>query len=165
MRRVTLVLLLLAFVFAGAPLMAADEIKGLLTVGGTPFKITQAYAYAVPGTFDSKRDDVVVLLCDAIVPPTAQRDTFARRDLIKAGKLHCVQQTIDAKKQVIQFRVEDSRFSMPETGGSTEQVFEDKTFDGKTIAGRARTKSPQKSFDDIPYTYDITFSATIEPKQ
>ena len=37
--------------------------------------------------------------------------------------------------------------------------------DGKTIAGRARTKSPQKSFKDVPYTYDITFSAAIEPKK
>jgi len=54
---------------------------------------------------------------------------------------------------------------MGENGGSTEHVFEAQTFDGKTIAGRARTKGPQKSFKDVPYIYDITFSAAIEPKK
>jgi hypothetical protein len=43
-------------------------------------------------------------------------------------------------------------------------VFDAKTFDGRTIAGRARTKSPQTSFEDVPYSYDITISAAIEPK-
>jgi hypothetical protein len=31
-----------------------------------------------------------------------------------------------------------------------------KTFDGKTVTGRAYTRSQQKSFEDIPYSYDIT---------
>jgi hypothetical protein len=52
---------------------------------------------------------------------------------------------------------------MPEGGGSTEHLFDAKTFDGKTIAGRAWTRSPQKSFDDVPYSYDVTISAAIEP--
>jgi len=54
---------------------------------------------------------------------------------------------------------------MPEGGGSTEQIFEATTFDGKTISGHAKTKSPQKSFDDVPYSYDITVTAAIEPKK
>jgi hypothetical protein len=52
---------------------------------------------------------------------------------------------------------------MPEGGGSTYHVFEAKTFDGKIAAGRSRTTAPQKSFDDVPYSYDVTFSAAIEP--
>jgi len=150
---------------AALPAVAANSAKGTFTVGGKAIQITQVYAWAEKGFFDPKKDDVVVLMCDAPVPAAGVRDPFGRRDLVKAGKLHCVQQTIDAKKQVINFKVEHSSFQMPESGGSTEQVFEATTFDGKTIAGRAMTKSPQKSFEDIPYTYDITFSAAIEPKK
>ena len=143
---------------------AENHASGTFTVDGKPIQITQAYAWATKGFFGPK-DDTVVLLCDAAVPPAGVRDPFARRDLVKAGKLHCVQQTIDAAKQVIQFRVEHSLFKMTESGGSTEQVFDATTLDGKTVAGKSRTKSPQKSFDDLPYSYDITFSAAIEPKK
>ena len=153
------------FALITTPLLAANHAKGTLTVAGKPIMITQAYAFAQKGFFDPKKDDVVVLLCDAVVPPPAIRDAFARQDLVKADKLHCVQQTINTEGQVINFKVEHSKFGMPESGGSTEQVFEPTARDEKNISGRAFTKSPQKSFDDVPYTYDITFNAAIEPKQ
>ena len=148
------------------PVAAQNRVEGKLDVDGKPVAITQVYAYAKEGFFDKKKQDVVVLLCDAPVPAPAVRDVFAYKDLIATGKVHCVRQTIDADKHVINFDVGHQRFgSLGENGGSTEHVFEAQTFDGKTIAGRARTKSPQKSFKDVPYTYDITFSAAIEPKQ
>jgi hypothetical protein len=148
-----------------APIAAQNQVEGKLEVDGKPVAITQVYAYAKDGFFDKKKQDVVVLLCDAPVPAPAVRDVFAYKDLIATGKVHCVRQTIDADKQVINFDVGHQRFgSLGENGGSTEHVFEAKTFDGKTIAGRARTKGPQKSFKDVPYTYDITFSVAIEPK-
>ena len=149
-----------------APVAAQNRAEGKLDVDGKPVAITQAYAYAKEGFFDKKQQDVVVLLCDAPVPASVLRDPFGYKDLIATGKVHCVRQTIDADKHVINFDVGHQRFgSMGENGGSTEHVFEAKTFDGKTIAGRARTKTPQKSFKDVPYTYDITFSAAIEPKK
>lgn len=147
------------------PLVAENHAEGTLTVDGKPVKLTQVYAFATKGFFDDKKQDVVVLLCDAAVPAAAVRDNFARGDLIKAGNLHCVEQTIDATKQVINYRVEHKRFGMPEGGGSTEHVFDAATFDGKTVAGRSHTKEPQKSFDDVVYTYDVTFSAAIEPRK
>jgi hypothetical protein len=148
------------------PVAAQNRAEGKLEVDGKPIAITQVYAYAKEGFFDKKKQDVVVLLCDAAVPPPAVRDVFAYKDLVATGKVHCVRQTIDADKQVINFDVGHQRFgSMGENGGSTEHVFEAQTFDGKTIAGRARTRSPQKSFKDVPYTYDIAFSAAIEPKK
>ena len=157
------VLVILA-ALAATPARAQDHAEGTFVVDGKAVKITQVYAHAQPGFFDKNKLDVVVLLCDAAVSPEAQRDNFARRDLIKAGKLHCIQQTIDANKQVIGYRVEHGRFEMTPSGGSTYEVFEAKTFDGKTIAGRSRTTETQKSFDDVPYTYDVTFSAAIAPK-
>jgi hypothetical protein len=148
-----------------APLAAQNRADGKLEVEGKPVAITQVYAYAKEGFFDKKKQDVVVLLCDAAIPAPAVRDRFALKDLVAAGKVHCVQQTIDADKHVINFDVGHQRFgSLGENGGSTEHVFEAKTFDGTTIAGRVHTKGPQKSFKDVPYTYDITFSAAIEPK-
>jgi hypothetical protein len=156
---------LFILIVLGLPLFAENQAKGTLTVAGNAVKITQVYAYAEPGFFDKTKDDVVVLMCDTAVAPKAVRDQFERRDVVKAGKLHCVQQTIDAKGQVIQYRVEDSHFGMTPSGGSTYQVFEAKTNDGKTIAGRAHTTAEQKSFEDVVYAYDITISAAIEPKK
>jgi hypothetical protein len=145
---------------------AQNQVDGKLEVKGKPIAMTQVYAYAVEGFFDKKKQDVTVLFCDAAVPATAVRDYFARKALVDAGKLHCVQQVINAEKQVINFEVRDNRFGARQPGGgSTEHVFEARTFDGKTIAGRSRTKSPQTSFDDVPYAYDMTFSAAIEPKK
>ncbi|NDP43754.1 MAG: hypothetical protein GZ089_13705 [Aromatoleum sp.] len=148
-----------------APAVAQNRAEGKLAVAGQSVAITQVYAYATEGFFDRKKLDIVVLLCDAAVPAAAVRDVFARKALTDAGKLHCVRLVIDSDKQVINFEVRHDRFgSRQPGGGSTEHVFEARTFDGKTIAGRARTRSPQKSFDDVPYEYDITFSAVIEPK-
>lgn len=157
--------LLLVLLFSALPAFAQAAAQGNLTVDGKPTPITQVYAFAQKGFFDPQKEDVVLLMCDAPVPPAALRDDFARNDLAKAGKLHCVQQTLNSEKQVINFKIQDNRFKRTESGGSSEQVFEATVFDGKTIAGRARTKSPQKSFDDIVYSYNITVSSPIEPKK
>jgi len=149
----------------GGASAAENRVDGQLVVDGKPVKMTNAYAFAQKGFFDDKKQDVVLLFCDAPVPPDAVRDPFARNELVKSGKLHCVEQTIDESGQVINYKVQHARFGVPEGGGSTEHVFEPKTFDGKTAAGRSRTKSPQKSWDDVPYEYDITFQTTIEPKK
>lgn len=164
--RITVGLLFSVCALLAAPVAAQNRAEGKLEVKGKTVPITQVYAYAVEGFFDKKKQDVTVLLCDVAVPAAAVRDGFVRKDLAAAGKLHCVQQVIDSEKQVINFEVRDQAFgARPPGGGSTEHVFEAETFDGKIIAGRARTKSPQQSFDDVPYSYDITFSAAIEPKK
>ena len=142
---------------------AEDLAKGTLVVEVKAIEITRVYAYARPGFFDKRKQDVVVLLCDAPVPAEAVRDVFGLAKLVDAGALHCVQQTINTEKQVINFEVRHKRFSMPVSGGSSAHVFEAKTFSENTISGRARTTAPQKSFDDVPYSYDITFTAAFDP--
>jgi hypothetical protein len=167
MRRHTTVrrclLAVLALALAAGAAQAADEVKGTLTVQGKPIALTHVWAFARKGFFDPKKQDVVALFCDADLPAAAVRDRMERDKAIQGAKVHCVEQVIDAGKQVINYSVEDSRFHPPESGGSTYHVFEAKTFDGKTIAGRSRTTAEQKTFSDIPYTYDITFSAAIAP--
>ncbi len=161
---------ILGMVLAGSLLAvgagaAGAHVDGQLVVDGKPVRMTNVYAFAQKGFFDENKQDVVVLFCDAPVPPAAVRDPLARNELVKSGKLHCVEQTIDESGQVINYKVQHARFGVPEGGGSTEHVFEPKTFDGRTAAGRCRTKSPQKSYDDVPYEYDMTFQAPIEPKK
>jgi hypothetical protein len=144
---------------------AQSRIEGKLEVKGVPYPLTQVYAFAQDGFFDKSKLDVTVLFCDAVLPPAAVRDEFARDALVKDGKVHCVLQVISAVKQVAHFEVLGKGFGRIQ-GASTEHVFEAKIFDGKTINGRSRTNGPQKTMmDNTPYHYDITFNAAIEPKK
>ena len=142
--------------------VARAAVSGEVVVDGKPVKIATAYAYAIQGAFDPKTQDVVVVLCDVPVPPAAQRDADARVKVSKTGKLHCVEQTIEADKTVLSFAVLHERFDPFLRGSSSYHKFEAKAFDAKTIAGRARTSRPE-SFGNVPYSYDITFSVPIAP--
>ena len=150
-------------IFALPSAYAENLAKGKLVVDGKAVEITQVYAYAQPGFFDKKKQDVVVLMCDATVPAKSVRDEFEISKLIQTGSLHCVRQIINTEKQVINYEVMHKGFGMQESGGSSYHVFDVKTLDPGKIEGRARTTSPQKSFKDIPYSYDITLTASIEP--
>jgi len=139
--------------------------EGTLTVGKTPVKLVHAYAQAEKGFFDPKVNDVLVLLTDVPLTGAALTDSFERRKMEKEGKLRSVEAVINAKGQAINVTVRDKAFGGPPvSGGSTEDVFESKANDGKTIAGRLHRASPGKSFDDVPFTYDVTFSAPVAPR-
>ena len=70
-----------------APVAAQNTASGNLVVDGKPVAITQVYAYAQKGFFDPTKDDVVILLCDVIVPPAAVRDSFARGSARDGGEM------------------------------------------------------------------------------
>jgi hypothetical protein len=161
---VAVCLCLAAFGLTASPLPAADATKGTLVVGGKPAEITHAYAYT-DKSFNEGKDVLVVVLSDAPIPSEAVQDDYARKQLVAAGKLNYVELMVGSEKQEIHFEVQHKRFGMmmQPSGDDSDHVLEVKTLDGKTIAGRARTTSPQKSFDDVPYSYDITFSAQIAP--
>ncbi len=159
--RIVFLLSLLVALFIAATPAVANEVHGQLVVEGKTIEIHHVYAFAEKDFFHEERTAVVVVMCDNELPEAAVRDAFERDDLIKAGKAHCVEQTINQEHQVINFKVQHERFEGPASGGSTEHVFEATTYDGKTIAGRSYTKGEQKSFDDVPYSYDITFRADV----
>jgi hypothetical protein len=145
--------------------MAADgKADGKLIVDGKPVNLAYAYASAQPGFFDKNTEDIRLLLTDVPLTGKALEDDFERINLAKQGKLHCVEVTIDANKQPISVAVRHSLFKVTQGGGSTEDVFEAKVFDGKVIEGRVFRKTPGKSFEDLEYTYDATFSAAIAGK-
>lgn len=148
------------------PAPAADgNAEGTLTVGKTPVKLVYAYAQAQKGFFDPKSDDVLVILSDVPLSGAALTDASERRKMEKEGKLRSVETVIDAKGQPINVTVRDKAFGGPPvSGGSTEDLFEAKTFDGKSAAGRVHRRKPGASFDDVPFTYDVTFSAPVAPR-
>jgi hypothetical protein len=149
---------------AGSASGQPGKADGQFTLGGKPVKLAYAYASAGPGFFDKKKDDIQVILTDVPLTGAALTDDFARIDLAKAGKLHCLEVTIDAAKAPISVTLRHQALKMPQSGGSSYEVFEAKTFDGKTISGRFYRKQPGMTFDDIPYTYDVTFEAVVTKK-
>ncbi|HVR94297.1 MAG TPA: hypothetical protein VHI75_10680 [Casimicrobiaceae bacterium] len=125
------------------PVAAQNRVEGKLDVDGKPVAITQVYAYAKEGFFDKKKQDVVVMLCDAPVPAPVVRDTFAYKDLIATGKVHCVRQTIDADKQVINYDVGHQRFRQPRRERRLDRT-------------RLRTANLRRQDDRRPDTHQIT---------
>ena len=140
--------------------MAADSANGKLVVGGKSVLLKHVYAY-MEKTSDG-RDGVIILLSDAPVSPAVVQNGYARKKLVSAGTLHYVELFIASGKQ-IHYEVQHQGFGMMlEPGGDdSEHVLEVKVADGKTVAGRARTTTPQKSFDDVTYSYDVTFIAAV----
>jgi hypothetical protein len=156
--------LVAALHLSAAAAIESGKADGQLTVGGKAVKLTRAYAVAQKGFFDAKKDDVLVILTDTPLDAKALADDFARIALAKEGKLHSVELVINANKQPISVSIRHSAFKYPQSGGSTEDAFDAQAFDAKTIAGRVFRKSPGSSFDDIPFTYDVTFQASVAPK-
>jgi hypothetical protein len=149
----------------GSVALAADgKAEGQLIVDGKPAKVAYAYASAQPGFFDEKTVDTRVLLTDVPLPGKALEDDLTRINLVKQGKLHSLEVTINAKPQPISVTVRHPAFKVPQSGGSTEDGFEAQVFDGRVVEGRVFRKSPGKSFEDLEYTYEVTFSAAITGK-
>lgn len=150
----------------GLPAAGEDgKAEGTLTVAKTSVKLVHAYAQAQEGFFDKKVNDVLVLVTDVPLSGAALTDLFERRKMEKEGKLHSVEAVINANGQPINVTVRDKAFGGPPvSGGSTEDLFVTKTNDGKTIAGRLHRAKPGASFDDVPFTYDVTFSAPVTPR-
>jgi len=154
-------LCLLVPVLGASAAAAADNASGKLVVDGKAVELTHVYAY-MDKTFNEGKDAVVVVLADAAIPPEAVRDGYARNKLVSAGALHYVELLVVSGKQV-HYEVQHQRFGMmmQPSGDDSDHVLESKGTDGKTVTGRARTTSSQKSLDDVPYGYDATFSATV----
>lgn len=158
-----LCLLASAMVMSGAA--AADSVSGKLVVDGKAVELTHVYAY-MDKTGNEGKDAVVVLVADAAVPPEAVQDGHARQKLVSAGTLHYVELLVVSGKQV-HYEVQHQRFGMmmQPSGDDTEHLLEVKAGDGRSVAGRAHTVASQKSLDDVPYSYDVTFGAAVADRQ
>ncbi|MCX6556215.1 MAG: hypothetical protein NTW95_02095 [Candidatus Aminicenantes bacterium] len=108
--------------------------------------------------------DTVVILTDVKLDAKNLADEFARDELVKAGKLHMVEVVINAKKQPISVTIHHHAFKIRPSGGSTEDAFAPELFNTKEVAERVHRESPGESFDDIVFTYDARFHASIQQK-
>ena len=151
------------FAFAYA---AENSAKGKLTVNGKTVEITHAYAHNHKYLKDDKNRPLVeVLLCDGPLSTEAVNDSFARTNLVSAGKVHCVIQAINSEKKLANFEIAHNGLKMEAAAvlNSKSHLFEPKTVDGKTISGRVHTSSQQTgAFSKATYSYDITFSAALK---
>jgi hypothetical protein len=165
MRMMSVIVVSLAAALLPAAARAdAGKATGQITVAGKATTLSYAYAAAKPGFFDKKKNDVVVIFSDVPLDQKALDDDFARIDMVRAGTLHTLEVTIDADKAPISVTVRHPALKPAPSGGSTDDQFDARVFDGRTIAGRVYRKAPGMSFNDIPYSYDVTFEAAIAPK-
>jgi hypothetical protein len=158
--------ILAAGVAAMAPRAAAAEGKaeGKLTVAGKSTDVKYAYASAGPGFFDKTKEDVTVIVSDVPLDAKALEDEFERIHMADAGKLHAFEITIDTEGKPISTSFRHGGFTKASPSGlSSEDVFEKKTFDGKTVEGRYKSAKPHDFFGTT-YSFDVTFKADITRK-
>jgi hypothetical protein len=145
-----------------AALIENGKAQGSLTLAGKAVKLAYAYASSKEGVFDPKTKDTVVILTDVPLDAKALDDEFVRLDLVRAGKLHGIQVIIDAEKKLISFSILHNALKISYSEASTENAFTPQIFNAKEAAGRVYRKSPGKSFDDIAFTFDVRFHASIK---
>jgi hypothetical protein len=152
-------------VAAIAPLAAAQgKAEGNLTVAGKTTDVKYAYASAGPGFFDKTKEDVTVIVSDVPLDTKALEDEFERIHMADAGKLHAFEITFDADAKPISTSFRHDGFTKASPSGlSSEDVFEKKTFDGKTVEGRYKSAKPHEFFGTT-YAFDVAFKADITRK-
>jgi len=155
----------LAVGIAVAPRAAADgKAGGTLTVNGRSTEMKYAYASAGPGFFDKTKEDVTVIVSDVPLDGKALEDEFERIHMADAGRLHAFEITLDADGKPISTSFRHNGFTKASPSGlSSEDVFEKKTFDGKTVEGRYRSAKPHEFFGNT-YSFDVSFRADIGRK-
>lgn len=149
----------LSLSFLWSQATAADTASGKLTINGKTVQLTHVYALAEKGIFDSKKEDVKVLLTDVAVPDSAIGDDLALNDLAQQGKLHGIQVTIDSDKQPVAGQLYHTALEGSASVAGMHK-FTSKTFDGHTVAGTLAMEKPD-SFMGVTFQYSATFDAQI----
>jgi hypothetical protein len=163
--RTILPLLVVVALLAAVTAFAADgKAQGSITVNGKTTKLSYAYARAVPGFFDKKKEDVEVILSDVPLEGKALEDQFERMRLAADGKLHTFELTINAEATPISTSFNHNGFKGPSPSGlSSDDVFTKKTFDGKTVDASYKSAKQHEFFGNT-YAFDVSFRAEITRK-
>jgi hypothetical protein len=137
--------------FADTP---AKTAKGALHMGKTTIQLSYSYAVA------QKNSEMLILLSDNPLTNEDLKDVFSRIHRAKAGDLNCLEVTLDKKRTPVSvsFRYKDMETSGG--GGSTEDKYVHKSYDGKVVSGRVSRLKPGP-FSDENFTYDVTFDAPL----
>ena len=143
---------------------AASSASGTITVNGTTTKVQYGYAHQVKGFFDPKKNDVEILLSDAPLTGAALTDSFARKDLSDAGKIHTFEITINSKAIPVSSTFHHGGFKGPTPSGlDSSDPFTKKIFTAKRIQAKYKSAAEHEFFGDT-YAFDVTFSLPIAPR-
>ncbi len=143
---------------------AASSASGSITVNGMTTKVRYGYAHQVKGFFDPKKNDVEIVLSDAPLLGAALTDSFARKDLADAGKIHTFEITINSKGIPVSSSFHHNGFKGPSPSGlDSSDPFTKKTFAAKRIVASFKTSAEHEFFGDT-YAFDVTLSLPIGPR-
>jgi hypothetical protein len=163
--------LLLAMASTIAAAQAPGTATGTLTVNGKVTQLSYAQALAAQDwTFGADRKPVLVTVIKLSLSNASvedQEDNFETFLRGREGKLAAVLLTFNAKGEAVDGVIVHHAFSNGAitVSGANVARFERKTFDDKTIAGKAWTEKSGE-FKGVSYEFSAGFSASIqrEPK-
>jgi hypothetical protein len=142
----------------------ASSVSGTITVNGTTTKVRYGYAHQVKGFFDPKKNDVEILLSDAPLSGAALTDSFTRKDLADAGKIHTFEITLNAKGIPVSSTFHHEGFKGPTPSGlDSSDPFTKKTFTTTRIVAGFKSAAEHEFFGET-YAFDVTFALPIAPK-
>jgi hypothetical protein len=152
------------------------KVTGQMMINGKTYKLTHVYARAMPGSFDTKQTEIHVIVSDVAISAADLASEENRETLATDGKLHAMELVLEAdptghsRKRVLFNDIYDAAFNALQQPMrlSGLAVFETKTDDGKTIAGRHFMASPHNfggMADRVTFQDDVTFSAPVAPRR
>lgn len=172
MKRLCVVVLLLAF--SSSVIIASEpgNVNGQMIVNGNKIKLNHVYASARPGRSDKKKIEIRVILSDVALSDADLASGSNREALADAGKLHAIELLLgdDPMGHPGKIAIYNDIYDVAFKGSQQPMrlqgldAFETKTDDGKTIAGRHFMASPHKFSDmgnGVTFQDDVTFSAPV----
>ncbi len=143
------------------PMAAGAMVNGSITVNGTKYELTNAYAFKESAKADS---DMIVVLTDVPVPAAALHDTFALIHLVQDGKVHGLKLTMQGT-QCISGTVLDKKMV---SGGGVwgRPMIEVDSMDDGTLIAHAFADKPHEMFGNtFAYNFRIVIPiATPKPE-
>jgi hypothetical protein len=144
----------LVLALATAALSAPGTASGTVTKNGKSFAVAHAWAIREAGS-----DVVQVILAKETVAADVLNDMKKMNDLAKAGSFHALVLRLEPDGKILSFGIYDPSDGFFQSNGDG-QSFVAKTFDGKTVAGKAATAARGEMFGRS-WEYAVTFSAAI----
>jgi hypothetical protein len=141
---------------------SAGKAEGQLVINGVSHPLQYAYAYVEPSLFDKAKTNTVVVLSNMALDDEAVENWARRSELEAAGKLHCVELTINENNRVVSRKLRDSAFDASPSGVSSEESFVREKTERGVIAGKAFT-AREDDFFGVTFEYRAAFRANIRP--
>jgi hypothetical protein len=141
-----------------ASVTESGKAAGEFTANGQTAKLSYAYAYALPDSFDKTKTAYHVILSDVLWNPK----DYNERDRVTAGTLHYIELTIGADKRIdgtMMYHRALKQGLMSSAGG--QHKFEAEKIGPDFIAGRAYLEGPEDALGEKIY-YAAAFRAPVD---